>query len=371
MDVSLRRLGLVTSHIRAQPTAPLQSAVGRGSSVASGDDVDLDGLAYGFMASQALFSALELGIFEHLSQKPLTASQLRGACGVDAPRLQTLLTALVAVKCLRSDQAAGTYTNSPNIARFMVQSSKAYYGDYLRYQIDRIFYHRMGRLTEVMQGGEVLDYQTLFKDTEVAAMYTKAQHNGSLATAKQLLRKIDLKSVRRVLDVGGGSGAFSIVLARAEASLEATVLDLPEVCAAGRAIAAEEAPGIASRVRFAELDAAEPGDWPTPTASFDVVLMSYLSGSVPETALATLYANALKALVPGGRLIIHDFMVSDTLDGPPLGALWALQHVTVNPQGLGLYPKDICDRVLAAGFARADAMEMIQDMTRVVVGHKQ
>ena len=98
--------------------------------------------------------------------------------------------------------------------------------------------------------------------------------------------------------------------------------------------------------------------------------MSYLSGSVPEAALASLYANALKALRPGGRLIVHDFMVGDALDGPPLGALWALQHVTVNPLGLGQYPKDVCDRVLAAGFVRAEAMELIQDMTRVVVAHK-
>ena len=83
-------------------------------------------------------------------------------------------------------------------------------------------------------------------------------------------------------------------------------------------------------------------------------------GSVPEPVIESLYTNAYKALKPGGRLLVHDFMVrhrlcivcstpfvakalplraalqvDDSLDGPPLGALWALQHVTVNASGLG------------------------------------
>ena len=55
------------------------------------------------------------------------------------------------------------------------------------------------------------------------------------------------------------------------------------------------------------------------------MLMSYISGSVPEPAVGPLYANAYSALRPGGRLVVHDFMVDDSKDGPELGALWALQ----------------------------------------------
>ena len=63
-----------------------------------------------------------------------------------------------------------------------------------------------------------------------------------------------------------------------------------------------------------------------------------ISGSVPEAILGALYKNAYKALKPGGRLLVHDFMVNDSLDSPALGALWALQHVTVNADGIGLCP---------------------------------
>ena len=48
--------------------------------------------------------------------------------------------------------------------------------------------------------------------------------------------------------------------------------------------------------------------------------------------------------------MIHDFMVEDAKDGPLLGALWALQHVTVNPQGLGLTPQALAERMKSVGF---------------------
>jgi len=335
--------------------------------VGSQEDVDLDSVAYGFMASQSLFAALDLGLFDHLASGPRSAAELGSACGVSAPRLQTLLTALVATKCLRLDPESSKYANSPNVAQFMVTSSKHYYGDYFKLQIGRLFYHRMGHLTEVMKGGEALDYQTWFSDPQVASTYTSAQHNGSLATARGLLRKVDLSGVSSLLDVGGGSGAFSIAAARALPGLASTVLELPEVCRTGAAIV-EEA-GLSSRVRFVDLDATSP-DWPVAAGAFQAVLMSYISGSVPADAIQGLYSNAYKAMLPGGRLIVHDFMVDDSLDGPQLGALWALQHVAVNPEGLGLCPGNVASRMRAAGFARTEVLEMIGGMTKVVVGYK-
>ena len=63
-------------------------------------------------------------------------------------------------------------------------------------------------------------------------------------------------------------------------------------------------------------------------------------------------------------------MVNDSLDSPALGALWALQHVTVNADGLGLCPKECIDRASAAGFGKCETMEMIHGMTKLIVCHK-
>ena len=78
-----------------------------------------------------------------------------------------------------------------------------------------------------------------------------------------------------------------------------------------------------------------------------------------------------QALKPGGRLLVHDFMVNDSLDSPALGALWALQHVTVNADGLGLCPSEVGDRMTAAGFGQIETQEMIHGLTKLMVAHKK
>ena len=127
---------------------------------------------------------------------------------------------------------------------------------------------------------------------------------------------------------------------------------------------------VQSRVEFVELDATSP-DWPVADGAYEVVLMSYISGSVPEGVIGALYANAYKALKPGGRLLVHDFMVNDSLDSPALGALWALQHVTVNAEGLGLCPSNVTARMTAAGFGETETTEMIGGLTKLIVAHKK
>lgn len=340
-----------------------------------GADVDLDSVAYGFMASQALFTALEVELFEHIAaagEAGAAVADLQQKTKVNAPRLQTLITSLVAIKCLKRTEE-GLYLLSPNTAQYMVSSSKHYYGDYLQFQIGRQFYHRMGALPEAMTTGKAPSYASWFSDPNVAKTYTEAQHNGSVATAKYLVKKkLQLGNVSTMLDVGGGSGAFSYVFTGATPGLKSTVLELPEVCRTAQGIRAQQTADVQERVNFVELDATDP-KWPVPDAHFDIVLMSYISGSVPEKLIGELYQNAFKALRPGGRLLVHDFMVNDSLDGPALGALWALQHVTVNAEGLGLCPQEIIKRFGEAGFPtdNCETVEMIHGMTKLVIAHKK
>ena len=63
------------------------------------DDIDIDSVAYGFMASQALFTGLETGVFDAISaagEGGLTLDKLQQSTSITAPRLQTLVTSLVA-----------------------------------------------------------------------------------------------------------------------------------------------------------------------------------------------------------------------------------------------------------------------------------
>jgi hypothetical protein len=252
----------------------------------------------------------------------------------------------------------------------MVTTSKYYYGDYLKLQIGRQFYGQMGHLPQVMSTGSGPDYTSWFADGEAADVYTRAQHNGSLATAFALMKRVDLSGSKKVLDVGGGSGAFQVGMCTKFPECNSTVLELPNVAETGEKIVASQHPEVKDRIKF--LGGSALDVWPDETPKdVDLCLMSYISGSVPEKFVQILYDNAFKHVRSGGRFIVHDFMVNDDLQGPPLGALWALQHVAVNADGVGLNPHEISTRMTKAGFVDIEVQEMIKGMTKVIIGHKK
>lgn len=366
---ALSRMTHQGKFLRALPMASNVIQTRRMSTPAAKTEPDIDAIAYGFMASQALFTALELELFDKLDT-PKTAAELQSALGIQAPRLQTLLTALTSVNLLWRDEATGAYNLPQNVKATMVTTSRYYYGDYLKLQIGRQFYSQMGGLPQVMMTGSGPDYTQWFADGEAADTYTRAQHNGSLATAFALMKRVDLSDSKKVLDVGGGSGAFQVGMCTKFPECSSYVLELPNVCETGEKIVASQHPAVKDRIKFIRGTALE--HWPDEAPmDVDLCLMSYISGSVPEKFVQALYDNAYKHVRTGGKFIVHDFMVNDDLQGPPLGALWALQHVAVNADGVGLNPHEVSTRMTKAGFKDIQVQEMIKGMTKVLIAHKK
>ena len=108
-----------------------------------------------------------------------------------------------------------------------------------------------------------------------------------------LARRVDLSGASRLLDVAGGSGAFTITLCARFPELRATIVDFPNVVTVARRFVAEA--GIEDRVDFVSGNALDV-DWP----NADVVLMSYLLSSVRECDIPVLLKRARDALTPGG-----------------------------------------------------------------------
>ena len=94
---------------------------------------------------------------------------------------------------------------------FLNRESKYDFGDYLRYQIDQQMYPFLGQLNNVMDGTldpEAVDsYQHWMSDPDQAALYSNAQHSGSLGPGRTIAKTVDLTGAKNLLDVGGGTGA--------------------------------------------------------------------------------------------------------------------------------------------------------------------
>lgn len=325
---------------------------------------ELSSIAFSFMASKALFVGLHVDLFSQLAEGPKTAEELAKATGVPANRIVLLTTALASIGLLTYD-GDSRLRNSPAAESFLSKQSKYDFGDYLRYQIDQQMYPFLLQLNAVVQGqlpeDAIASYRHWMADEEQASVYSESQHAGSLGPGRTLARLVDLSKARQLLDVGGGTGAMTISLCQAYENLSATIIDFPNVAEIGWRFVSEA--GLVDRVRYIPGNAIEVA-WPT---GQDAILMSYLMSGVPGGSVEGLIRQAYSSLAPGGRLMVHDFMVEEDRRGPALAALWQLQHMAFTPEARSLSVGWLTAMGKEVGFKVEMVEALIPAMTKLVV----
>ena len=309
------------------------------------------------MASKAFFTALELDVFGRLADGPRTLEELAGGTGVPAPRLAVLLTACVSMGLL--GKSGDAFANAPAAQEYLVRTAPRYFGDYYRFQIDRQVYPAFAGLSEALRGKR-MQFYGLTQNDEEAEYFSRAQHAGSLGPAVVTSKLVDLSGARTLLDVAGGSGAFSITLCRRHPGLRCTILDFPQVQTVAERFAREA--GLDGRITFQAGNALET-PWP---GAQDVVLISYLMSAVSAAAKTELLSRSFEALAPGGTLLVHDFMVDDDGSGPTSAALWLLSGLLNDPDAGLLTPGALSAQLVARGFTDIRDREVIPTITRLV-----
>ncbi|MEE4120507.1 MAG: methyltransferase [Paracoccaceae bacterium] len=327
---------------------------------------EISDIAFGYMGSKALFAALEFGIFTHLGEGPLPLDALAARTGLAPERARMLMTALTGLGL--TVPAGEGWANAPASQAFLVKGEKHDFGEYLRLQVGRQMYPLMDQIEDALAGrlgtGATASYAQWFSDAEEARLYSESQHAGSLGPARGLAKRVDLSGARSLLDLGGGTGAFAITLARAFPGLAVTVVDFPNVADLGEAYVADA--GLSDRVGYVRGDALATA-WP---GGQDAILMSYLLSGVPDHAHEGLIARALDTLAPGGQLLVHDFIVDADHAGPRNTALWQLQHAAFTPDARALAEDWLADRMRAAGFAEVSAGPLVPGMTKLVTARR-
>jgi 2-hydroxy-4-(methylsulfanyl)butanoate S-methyltransferase len=325
---------------------------------------DISRIAYGFIASKALFAALELDLFSRLLE-PKTIDALARESGIPAHRVKTLLATLTALGLIVRDD--DRFRNSPASERYLTRGSPAYFGEYYRLQINRQVYPALEHLDAGLAGDPrnlASDIEGLMRDPAEAEVFSVAQHAASLGPAIQLSKMIDLHGSRTLLDVAGGSGAFSITLCRRYPELAATIIDFPNVIQVARRFIA--AAGLSERIQLAGGNALDT-DWPD---NQDAVLMSYLLSAVKEDDIPALLASAYLSLRPGGLLIVHDFMLDDDEQGPALAAQWFLQNLAFQPDAGSFSAAALTVLLVEQGFMSVSSQILIPQITKIVVASK-
>src|SRR5271165_421342 len=305
--------------------ARIESHGGKAAMQAALTDVrQISKIAYGFFASKALFAALNIGLFGHLAAGRQALGDLSAATGVAENRLATLLAYLGSVGLLVRDEAE-LWSNAPAAARYLVPGEPAYFGDYYRFQIDRQLYPNMITLDAGLAGDEArLAHHSMggmLSDPVEAEAFCRAQHAGSLGPALTLAKTLDLSDASTLRDV-------------AEA-------------------------GLSDRIALLPGDALETG-WP---AGQDVVLVSYLLSAVGAADIPALLGQARRALKPGGRIIIHDFMLDEDRAGPFAAAGFFLSYLTLRTDPVSFTAGDVRRWLADARFDHIESGTMIPEIT--------
>jgi predicted nicotinamide N-methyase len=321
-------------------------------------------VAYGFMGSQALFAALELGLFTALAEEPCGLDVLAARLKAPSGPLSVLLTTCQALGLVTWDGAI--YANSPTAQRFLVTTTRGYIGDYYVRQVSTLIYERMPLVRTLLAGqpAESLDYAHTLATSHATEEFIRGQHAGSLGPATLLARTHDFSRSTRLLDLGGGSGAFAIEAVNRVPSLSATVLDLPQVVRVTERIV-EEA-GLASRIACVGGDL-RTDPWPE---GADVILLSYIVSCYAPETLDALLSRALDYLPAGGQLLVHDFALYPDRSGPRNTALFLFGQLTASAQTHAYTVDELAAAMRHAGYLDVTAQPFLPDLTFLVRGRK-
>jgi ubiquinone/menaquinone biosynthesis C-methylase UbiE len=325
-------------------------------------------IAFGFMASKALFAGLHIDVFTMLADGPKSSQDISANAGIPVNRVTTLMTALTSIGLVDREEKGEIYCNSPGADAFLARGAKYEFGDYLRFQIDKQMYPFLGQLNDVIDGSldsDAIDsYQHWMADPDQALIYCRAQHAGSLGPGRTLARLVDLDNAQTLLDVGGGTGAMSIRLLEAYPKLNATIIDFPNVAEIGWQFISEA--GMVDRISYIPSNALV-AEWPKER---DAILMSYLFSGIPGEDVPRMVEYSFDCLAPGGTFMIHDFMVENDRSGPPMAALWQLQHMAFTPGARSVTPDWLRAQLSDTGFKDIEEDEMIPGLTRLIHARK-
>lgn len=266
-----------------------------------------------------LTAALDSGLFESLAESPATPNQLSERCGLDQLGTSIVLQMLAAMGLL--EQRRGEYHLSDISSLYLLKDSPYSWGGVLDIVCESNEQHitlvekLSGKSTEAGLPAEEEEtpaeaWESGQLDMEMARRIARFMHSHSVSAAAGLAKSGLFDGVRRLLDIGGGSGCFSIALAQNYPDMHCTVMELPAMCEIGAGYASEG--NVGEQVDFVSVDMFR-DDWPT---GYDALLFSNIFHDWDMDMNAGLAANAYEALPPGGRICLHEMLLNDSGIGP-------------------------------------------------------
>ena len=302
----------------------------------------------GFVSSRVILTAVNLGIFDSL-KKAISAAELSRKLKTDPRATGILLDALTAIGLVIKSRE-GKYRNSPLSNRYLIKGLRLYQGDIIKHA--STMWENFSALDEVVKTGRParrgFDHES----------FIMGMHNLTVLRSEGLIKAVGLKGVGTMLDLGGGPGTNAIAMAKK--GVRATVFDLPETIKIARNVAHKEGAKIAFQSGDFHRDDIGSG--------YDLILVSQIVHAFSASENMALLHKCRAALNPGGRVVVHEFPIDETMTSPPQSALFSVNMLVGTEKGRCYSPNEIKRWLTDTGFKNI-TVKHLQD-TVIIMGKR-
>jgi C-methyltransferase len=320
-------------------------------------------LLIGHWKTGVIKAAITLDVFSRIAAGENTVEALALACSVKERGIRVLLDSLCGLGLLNKE--TGVYVLSRAADQFLVKGKTSYIGSAAMAFANMDDWEAMGRIDEaIMKGGPLKEEPDPQFWADVAmGLVPLGAYAGQLMCDILDIRP-DTREGFRVLDIACGSGVYGFSILQRDHAATVTDYDLEDVLGVSAEVARDM--GVGDRVIF------NPGNIENPDFgenAFDLVIISHILQGYDPAMIEVIIGEIYRALVPGGRVVIHEFVPDEERVSKCLPLLFAAYMFAVTPGG-GTYTfSEFSQWLTAVGF-RSTKIHDLPTQTSIIVAQK-
>lgn len=315
-------------------------------------------IIYSFQKSRVLISAFELDLFNAIGETSKTAREITFELNTEEFATRKFLDVLVSMNILV--KSGDRYSIAKKYINLLTKGSSHYIGN-LKYF--NFVWDAWTKLSDSIKKGssallqEGRNYNEYLEDILFTLQWRATQQ------ANNLLKNIDLHRINKVLDLGCGSGGYSMELLRIKPDIEVFVFDLPEVIEITKKYI--EIKGFSGRI------ATLSGDFFVDDIGkeYDMVMVSNVMSRYSFYQNITLLRKIYDSLNSGGLLIIQDYLINDDRVSPEFQALYNLNLLVSTESGNMYTETDMWVMLKESWFSHFRRIDT-EFGTSIIFGHK-
>ncbi len=292
-----------------------------------------------FWQSRIILTGAELDVFTRLDGTALPAADLAKDLGCDGRSMERLLNVLAALGLLKKE--ANLFSLAERAKTLSSRHPESILPMFLHFND---LWQKWSRLTDVVRTGKPVEGAGGERGPGNLRAFIGAMHAIGRNLSMEIGRAFDAGRFKRLLDIGGGSGTYTIAFLQRNPQMTAILFDRPPVIALARERL--EAERLGQRTTLAA------GDFSVDElpAGCDLALLSAIIHQNSPGENLSLYKKVFRALDPGGSILIRDHIMDESRTSPLNGALFAVNMLIGTSGGDSYTFSEIKEGLEKAGF---------------------